>query len=156
MPIVLFTVVGIFNIGKPYYIDGPKIVFGAILYGFLEEYGWRGYLQSELKNIKKFYKYVIISVLWYVWHLELGLTINHLAHFSIILMGTIGIGYIADKTKSFILVALFHAFFNLFYLTSNLEGITSIQKIVIITISIVSIISFMVVDSREKRLLAKK
>ena len=56
LPIGLFTLVGIFNIGKPYYIDGPKIVFGAILYGFLEEYGWRGYLQSELKDLTSFYK----------------------------------------------------------------------------------------------------
>ncbi|HBS11713.1 MAG TPA: hypothetical protein DEO36_04100 [Flavobacteriaceae bacterium] len=77
---------------------------------------------------------------------------SHLVHFGIILTRTIGIGFVADRTKSFVLVALFHAFLNLFYITSALEGITDIQKIVILIISIVAIIYLMRVDGRKKRL----
>ena len=39
IPILLFTLVGILNISTPYYIDAPKIVGRAILYGLFEEYG---------------------------------------------------------------------------------------------------------------------
>jgi len=149
IPILLFTLVGILNISTPYYIDGPKIVGGAILYGLFEEYGWRGYLQSELSDLKDIYKYLIISVLWYFWHLDFGFSINHLLFFTFILMGSFGIGMVAKKSKSLILVALFHAFFNLFYITEILEGITTIQKTVIFVISIFAIIFMMKRDAKK-------
>ncbi|MEE9348857.1 MAG: CPBP family intramembrane glutamic endopeptidase [Flavobacteriaceae bacterium] len=152
IPILLFTLVGIINTGTPYYSLGPKIVGGAIIYGLFEEYGWRAYLQTELKDLKKIYKYLIISVLWYAWHLEFGFTLNHLMSYGFILAGTIGIGKVADVSKSLILVALFHAFFNLFYISKELEGVTNFQTIGILSISILSIIGVMVWNGRKKRL----
>ncbi len=155
VPVVLFTLVGILNIGQPYYILGPKIIIGAIIYGLFEEYGWRGYLQSELSFLKNFPKYFIISVLWFAWHLNFSLSLDNLIFFGFCLLGSIGIGGVATKTKSLILVALFHSFFNLFYITRVLEGITTMQKIVILVISIVAIIYVMFLDGRKKRLIEK-
>ena len=143
IPIVLFTLVGILNVGHPYYIGGPKLIFGAILYGAFEEYGWRGYLQSELKNLNKHLKYFIIAVLWYVWHLEFGFDMQHLSFFGIILFGTYGMGVVAEKTKSLVVVALFHAFFNLFYIAKNLQGITTAQIVAIMVLSVLSILYVM-------------
>ena len=143
IPIVLFTLVGIFNVGHPYYIGAPKLVFGAILYGTFEEYGWRGYLQAELKHLNKHLKYFIIAVLWFVWHLDFAFDVNHIVFFGIIVFGTYGIGMVAEKSKSLVLVALFHAFFNLYYIITNLKGITTIQILSIMAISIACIIYVM-------------
>ncbi len=154
IPVILFTLVGIINIGHPYYIGGPKLLFGAILYGAFEEIGWRGYLQAELNGLKKFHKYLIIAILWYVWHLDFGFDIQHLFFFGIILFGTYGMGIVAEKTKSLVLVALFHAFFNLYYIVNSLEGITSNQILIILTISIISILYVM--KNEKKSVLLKK
>lgn len=154
IPIVLFTLVGYLNIGEPYKL-APELVFGAIVYGLFEEYGWRGYLQAELAFLKDIYIYLIISVLWFVWHLEFSLSLDNLIFYLFCLGGSIGIGMVAKKSKSLVLVALFHSFFNLFYITRVLEGITSMQKIVILIISIVAIIYVMKMDKKKKELQVK-
>jgi len=143
IPIVLFALVGFINDGK-INLYAAKVIAISILYAAFEEYGWRGYLQSELGQFKRIYKYLIISVLWYFWHLEFGFgfSINHFLVYLIILSGSIGIGYVADKSKSLIYAALFHAFMNMF-LTENLNEIPSIQKLIIIGISAITIILLM-------------
>jgi len=138
IPIILFTLVGFFNIGI-FYSSAPFFIGHALIYAILEEYGWRGYLQTELNGLNKSLKYFIISILWYIWHLDLGLDYNHLLSYFFVLIGSIGIGFIADKSKSLIITALFHAFFNLLYL-DRLVGLTMTQKIVIIFISSSAII----------------
>lgn len=41
----------------------------AILQGGLEECGWRWYLQPKL-NIKNYFlKMIIISIIWFLWHI---------------------------------------------------------------------------------------
>ena len=151
VPVVLFTLVGFVNTGKPY-IGAIRIVGAAIMYGMFEEYGWRGYLQTELKGMKNAYKYLLISVMWYFWHLEFSFTMGNLITFSFLVLGSFGIGMVAEKTKSLILVGIFHAFFNLFYLLQELEGITSMQIISIISISVFAIIFMMKIDGKRKRL----
>lgn len=42
--------------------------FMALLIAFGEEYGWRGYLQSELVKIGKVRGIVLVGVIWGVWH----------------------------------------------------------------------------------------
>jgi len=156
IPIVLFALVGLINDEKVN-LYAAKIIAISILYAAFEEYGWRGYLQSELGQFKRIYKYLIVSVLWYFWHLEFGFgfSMNHFSVYLIILSGSIGIGYVADKSKSLIYVALFHAFMNMF-LTESLNEIPSIQKLIIISISAIAIILQMRFKRKKEKFLAVK
>lgn len=141
LPILLFFIIGSFNLGKPNYSIALAISV-SILYAVFEEYGWRGYLQSELSKARAIYKYIIISVLWYFWHLDFGFDLQHLLSYFFVLMGSVGIGYVADKSKSLILPSLFHMFFNIL-LTNSLVGISFSQKIIILSICTVSVVFIM-------------
>ncbi len=138
LPILLFFIAGSFSIGKLNYAVTLAITV-SILYAIFEEYGWRGYLQSELSKIRAIYKYIIISVLWYFWHLDFGLDVPHLLSYFWVLMGSIGIGYVADKSKSLILPSLFHMFFNVLF-TNTLVDISFLQKVIILVVCIISVI----------------
>jgi membrane protease YdiL (CAAX protease family) len=149
IPIVLFSLVGILNTGKPY-LNAPKYIAIILVYALFEEYGWRNYLQSELSDLNKIIKYLIITILWFIWHLNFELTFNNLIFFLILFAGSFGIGYVADQTKSLIFVALFHAFFNISQ-NELLSGIELKQKLIIVAISIVSAMAIMKYDKIKKR-----
>lgn len=148
IPIVLFSLLGIFNTGRPDF-NAPKYVALILVYALFEEYGWRNYLQSELSELNKMLKYLIIAILWFLWHLNFELSIDNLIFFMILLGGSIGIGYVADRTKSLIFVALFHAFFNISQ-NELFNGIELKQKLTIIIISIVSAIAIMKYDKKNR------
>ncbi len=152
IPIVLFSLVGILNTGIPY-INAPKYIAIIIVYALFEEYGWRNYLQSELSELNKILKYLIITILWFIWHLNFELSIDNLIFFIILFAGSFGIGYVAEKSKSLILVALFHAFFNISQ-NELLNGIELKQKLTIILISVISAIAIMKYDKRNKEITA--
>lgn len=141
LPILLFFTIGSFNLGKANFTIGLTIVV-SILYAIFEEYGWRGYLQSELSKISAIFKYIIISILWYFWHLDFGLDLQHLLSYFFVLMGSVGIGYVADKSKSLILPSLFHMFFNILF-TNSLDGISFSQRVILLSISAVAVIFIM-------------
>ena len=149
LPIFLFLIASLIE-NKSVTYTLPLIIFSSILYGFFEEFGWRAYLQSELGGLRKIYKYLIISALWYIWHLDFGLDLSHLLSYFYVLAGSIGIGYVADKSKSLVLPALFHAFFNIL-LSNNLDGISLFSKILIIVICILTIIFTMILANKKRK-----
>jgi membrane protease YdiL (CAAX protease family) len=141
IPMILFSLVGVIENGIPS-LNLFKIIGIFILYALFEEYGWRGYLQSELSDLKKVYKYLIITILWFVWHLNFELTINNLIFFLLLFAGSYGIGFIADRSKSLIMSALFHSFFNIGQ--NQLLGEVQLNyKLIIIAISAISAILIM-------------
>lgn len=64
--------------------------------------------------------------------------------------GSIGIGYVADKSKSLVLPALFHAFFNIL-LSNNLDSISMLSKILIIVTCILIIIWTMIATNKKSK-----
>ncbi len=153
LPIVLFSIAEYIETGKLTYTL-PIMISASILYGFFEEFGWRGYLQSELSGLKPIYKYVIISLLWYPWHLDFGLDMAHVYSYIFVLGGSIGMGYVADKSKSLVLPALFHAFSNIIFgnvVFHNNINASLISSIIVVSISVVAIIVIMIKVGREKR-----
>lgn len=88
------------------------ILLGFILYSFLEEVGWRGYLLGELKIKNELLQSVIIGSMWLVWHINIGLNISTLSFLLILIFGSWGIGRIAKDTHSLVLCACFHTLFN--------------------------------------------
>jgi len=115
--IVLLTVIGSSNDKglNPYYWGG----FTAIIlscHAYFEETGWRGYLEHALQPLSEPIRVLLISVLWYLWHLSFlsGNSIQaELLFFTILLVGTWLLGRLLQQTKSILIVAAFHSIFNL-------------------------------------------
>ncbi|MGO3285836.1 MAG: CPBP family intramembrane glutamic endopeptidase [Mesonia sp.] len=139
-PILLFAFLGILNNGQ-LDLDTPKYIGIILVYALFEEYGWRNYLQSELSELNKMLKYLIITVFWFLWHLNFELSMGNLIFFIILFAGSVGIGYVADRTKSLIFVTLFHALFNISQ-NDLLNGIELKQKLVIVGISAMVIMKY--------------
>ena len=77
----------------------------------MEEYGWRGYLQEELKPLKSWKKYLIIGFLWYLWHLTFltkASIRDNLFFLAMMVFRSGGIGQVAESTKSIVACACFH------------------------------------------------
>jgi uncharacterized protein len=144
IPLLLFTFFGINN-GQDVnpHIYGFIIGLGVVMYGIFEEYGWRGYLQNELKELKVLHRTLIIAVLWYAWHFTFiirGTTLlNELMFFAIILFATWGIGAIVEKTKSIIAGACFHILGNILFTSSLVSnGFNNQTRYIIFGICLVS------------------
>ena len=59
----------------------------AFTCGLLEEYGWRGFLQNELKRLPMWQYVLIITVMWFLWHLDFG-HLNILPFFLLLLFAS--------------------------------------------------------------------
>ena len=64
IPCIVFGIIGGWNLGL-------TCLF-AFVYGLLEEYGWRGFLQYELKKLPMWQYVLIITMMWFLWHLDLN------------------------------------------------------------------------------------
>lgn len=89
------------------------IVITCLIYSFFEEFGWRGYLQSELIKLPTLKRISIITVIWFVWHLNFHVDQGNALFLLILFFGSWGIGQIAINTKSLLLCACFHAVINI-------------------------------------------
>lgn len=96
------------------------ILIVSILFGGLEEVGWRGYLQESLMpKISLIPLSIIIGVIWGFWHIPLFF-IKEVSHYDFafipFLLGAIMfstfLSWLYAKTKSILLVVLFHASIN--------------------------------------------
>ena len=88
------------------------VMLGFIFYSFLEEVGWRGYLQGELRDMKPFTQAVLIGVLWFLWHVNISISWGALIFLAILIFGAWGIGRIASDTHSLVACACFHTLYN--------------------------------------------
>lgn len=96
------------------------VIFTSILFGGLEEIGWRGFLQAELMKGKNLIVIsFIIGIIWGFWHIPLFF-IEEVSHYSFefipFLLGAIMFStyltWLYAKTRSLLLVILFHASIN--------------------------------------------
>jgi len=95
--------------------------FMALLFGFGEEFGWRGYLQSELIKIGKRKGILLLGIIWGLWHAPVILMGHNYPGYpvaGVFLMTayTIGLaflfGYAVLKSGSVLLAAYLHALNN--------------------------------------------
>lgn len=99
-------------------ILGP---FLGLMFAFGEEYGWRGYLQSELLRLGKVRGMLVIGVIWGLWHAPV-IAMGHnypgypVAGIFLMTAYTIGLaiilGYAVLKSGSVWLAAFLHAMNN--------------------------------------------
>lgn len=153
IPLVLITIAGVKNeYGINSHLYALTIYCVTLLYCIFEEYGWRGYLLEEFKNIVPSQKYILIGVLWYIWHLsflqDTSLQSN-LFFLVAMILGSWGIGQVVDSTKSILSGACFHLiiqmiFFNKLF-KNAFEGYT---KWIFVGICVISF--FVIVKKWEK------
>ncbi|WP_185145793.1 type II CAAX prenyl endopeptidase Rce1 family protein [Chryseobacterium sp. SNU WT5] len=136
------------------HLNGLLLGLYISIYSVLEERGWRGYLQSEFKSKKPILKYLIVSLFWYTWHLTfLGQTsfLNELVIFGILFLSSIGIGIMADRTKSIFFAACFHLIGNTLAFSSELTTyLTKDTRNITVAISIVVWLIAFFIAKRKK------
>ena len=118
VPFAVYWLLPAFLIAGVYYFTIGKfpilLMFTVLVYGLLEEIGWRGFLQEQLKSLPKFTSILIIAVLWFAWHLNFDMTSSNMIFFGIIFFGSWGIGKVYTSTGSLLAVAGVHSLNNFF------------------------------------------
>jgi membrane protease YdiL (CAAX protease family) len=153
IPIIILTIIGVKNeFGLDSHLYGFIAIIGTLLYCIMEEYGWRGYLQEELKILKPWQKYVIIGFIWYLWHLTfltkatLG---DNIFFFAMMILGSWGIGKVAESTKSILASACFHLIIQIMLFNALIKnGIDGTEKLIILGTTVV--LWFMIIKKWEK------
>ena len=103
IPCIVFGIIGGWELGVTCLV--------AFTYGLLEESGWRGFLQYELRNLPVWQYVLIITVMWFLWHLDLNL-LSSLPFFLLLLFASWGLGKVVSETHSLLLCAAFHGIAN--------------------------------------------
>ena len=103
VPCLVFSIVGGLEMGV--------LCLLAFAYGLLEEYGWRGFLQYELRKLPMWQYVLVITMMWFLWHLDLNQR-NILPFFLLLLFASWGIGKVVTDTHSLLFCAAFHGIVN--------------------------------------------
>ncbi|NMH27927.1 CPBP family intramembrane glutamic endopeptidase [Flavobacterium silvaticum] len=140
-PFVLYWMLPIVLIcASAYFKDGSfpvMTVLSILIYGLLEEIGWRGFLQQELKPLPLLQNVLIVATLWFLWHLNFEFSTSNLVFFGILVLGSWGIGKVANTTNSLMAVSAFHSLNNFF------GELNTIKTVILITLLAVWIIGLM-------------
>ncbi|MBL0048071.1 MAG: CPBP family intramembrane metalloprotease [Bacteroidetes bacterium] len=118
IPTVLLIGIGVQNkYSINAHLFGLIAAIGSFMYCIMEEYGWRGYLQEEFKFLKPVGRFLLIGFIWYAWHLEFlkeTTLIDNLFFLGTLILGSWGIGKVAELTSSILACACFHLIVNIF------------------------------------------
>ena len=142
IPIITLAIIGVRNdLELDNHVYGLIAIIGTLLYCIMEEYGWRGYLQEELKSLQSWQKYLIIGTVWYLWHLTFltKATIgDNLFFWAMMIFGSWGIGQVAELTKSILASSCFHLIVQIMMFNALFRnGIDGTEKIIILTVCVV-------------------
>jgi len=141
IPAICFGFFGAKNGLMNSHLFGLLLGLYIVIYGILEETGWRGYLQQEFIELKPILKYLIVACFWYTWHLTfLGKTtfVNELVIFAILFGSSIGIGIVADRTQSIIYASCFHIIGNIVAFSSEISTYFPINfRLITISVSLI-------------------
>lgn len=115
----------------------------AILQGGLEECGWRGYLQPKL-NIKNYFlKMIIISIIWFLWHIPIyrlswitAGSSNYLIFYLMILGNTFMFGAIKEHSNGVLPCVIAHILIDSFAVLMLVQS-NIIPIIILVIIEIV-------------------
>lgn len=100
-------------------------------YAVLEEIGWRGYLQDEFADYSPLARYGVVGLLWYAWHLSWVTNpsiAGELASALILVVAAVGVGFVADRTRSILAAAAFHVLGNILGMTTDFRTLVSLHE----------------------------
>ncbi|MEQ8625530.1 MAG: CPBP family intramembrane glutamic endopeptidase [Vicingaceae bacterium] len=141
IPIIILTLIGVNNdFEMNLHLYGLMAITGTFIYCVMEEYGWRGYLQEELSSLKNWQKYLIIGILWYLWHLTFltdASVGDNLFFLAMMIFGSWGIGQVAESTKSILACACFHLIIQIMMFNALIKkGIDGNEKLIILGVAV--------------------
>ncbi len=141
LPILLLTLHGIPNeYGFDPHFMGFILSGILMIYAFLEEYGWRGYLQGEFKKSSPFTIALITGSAWYLWHwwfITSGFNFTQIFIWATLIFASYGIYGITQKTKSVLAAAAFHSLGNIFLFYQMISSQLSFEtRIIILSVCI--------------------
>ena len=98
------------------------------------------YNLEELKNLNPIKRYFLIGFVWYFWHLSFltdATLSENLIFLSMLILGSWGIGQVADSTKSILASACFHLIIQIMMFNSLIKnGLDGTQKLIILGVSV--------------------
>lgn len=124
-----------------------EAITAILIYGLLEEIGWRGFLQQQLKPLPEILNIFIVAILWFVWHLNFDFTSSNLLFFGILILGSWGIGKVANQTYSLLAVSAFHSLNNFF---PDMNTIKVLLILCLISIWVIALIIRKKQQNKEK------
>lgn len=134
LPILTFPIFGLEN---PYGINTHFYAFIYalinVIYAFFEEFGWRRYLQNALEGINKNGKYILIGLVWWIWHMRFETSFDLFVFPIICIGGAYLLGKLADDTKSILPIVNMHA---LIILLTN-SGAITMNKMIGLALTII-------------------
>jgi membrane protease YdiL (CAAX protease family) len=132
VPAVVMGSMGIADsFGLSSHLFGAQLGVLVALYAILEETGWRGYLQDELRDLPWLLRYSVVGLLWYGWHfsyLDGNPARDELVSLIFLLVASIGIGFVADRTRSIFAAASFHTIGNILVTSAVFETFIPVPK----------------------------
>lgn len=149
LPIVAFSIVGMENsYGMNVHYFGFSYAAINVIYAFLEEFGWRRYLQNALEGINKNWKYILIGIIWWIWHMRFESDFDLFIFPVICIGGGYLLGKLTDDTKSIIPAVIFHT---LIILLTN-SGTITINKMIGAGITIIIWVVIEQIWKRKKQI----
>jgi len=141
IPTVLLIIIGVQNkYGINSHLFGLIAALGTFIYCIMEEYGWRGYLQEELKFLKPIAKFLLIGIIWYAWHLSFlteATLLDNMYFLGALIFGSWGIGQVAELTNSILASSCFHFIINIMMYNHFFnDAFTGNSKLIILIVSI--------------------
>ncbi|RUO71136.1 CPBP family intramembrane metalloprotease [Pseudidiomarina salinarum] len=139
---VVFTLIGVPNAAgiSPHWF-GLALGSGTIIYCLFEEAGWRGFLQNALQSWSPVRRYVLVGVLWYLWHLgflaEGATWANQLMALAVLIGGSFLLGKLADETHAVAVTAAFHLVVNILVFNSLARDVPVTDKLLLIAACVV-------------------
>jgi membrane protease YdiL (CAAX protease family) len=117
IPLFIFWILPVVAIVTFAYLSTAKwsfFILPILIYALLEEIGWRGFLQPALSFLPKFAGILIVTILWFIWHLNFAFTTSSILFFGVLLLGSWGMAAISRKTNSVLAVSAFHAAYDVY------------------------------------------
>lgn len=139
----------------------------AALFAFLEEIGWRGFLQNNLALKNNFSSYFIVGLCWTVFHFPQifdGLMYKgHMAaglviHTCILVSFGALLCYMREKSSSLICTSIMHGLFNVLIFTEATSVISEGNQLIegtlwaILFLSIITVLFFISFNSKRKNI----
>lgn len=146
VPMVVFTISGLQNdIHINPNLFGFLISLTFLIYASTEEIFWRGYLINVFRPLGRFKNYLLLGLLWWLWHIPFGHNIEPVKLFVMIVGGSFLIGKFVEATKSFLTTAGIHSIMNI---GSN----TNWTKTFLIDLTIIFIAMFFIDKTWKKKI----
>lgn len=137
LPILLISIHTFFTKG----VLSTSTVFACFVYGLCEEIGWRGFLQQQLRELSRFLNVLLVGTLWFIWHLNFEISTVNILFFGLLILGSWGIGVVADKTNSLLAVSAFH----------SLNNVKTGDNLLLIAIFFVGWISLLIFSLKKRK-----